>query len=100
MSGYQLTPLAIADLFEIWSFIAEDNPPAAERVEQAVFHACQLLADSPLLGKIRTDLTLLPVRVWPVQAFFTYLIVYRPETKPLQILRVLHTSRDLRLLLR
>jgi len=26
MSKYQFTPQAVADLFDIWSFIAEDNP--------------------------------------------------------------------------
>jgi plasmid stabilization system protein ParE len=47
MSGYQFTPQAVADLFDIWSFIAQDNPAAADRVEDAVFRACDFLADSP-----------------------------------------------------
>jgi plasmid stabilization system protein ParE len=66
MSKYQFTPQAIADLFNIWSFIAEDNPAAAHRVEDAVFRACDFLADSPLAGRTRTDLTALPVRFWVV----------------------------------
>jgi plasmid stabilization system protein ParE len=32
MSKYQFTPQAVADFFDIWSFIAEDNPAAAYRV--------------------------------------------------------------------
>jgi plasmid stabilization system protein ParE len=32
MSAFTLTPLAEADLFDIWSYIAEDNEDAANRV--------------------------------------------------------------------
>ncbi len=32
MSGYALTPLARADIFDIWSYIADDNEDAANRV--------------------------------------------------------------------
>jgi hypothetical protein len=31
MSGYALTPLAIADIFDIWSYIAEDSEDTADR---------------------------------------------------------------------
>ena len=100
MSKYQFTPQAVADLFDIWGFIADDNPAAADRVEEAVFHACDFLADSPLAGRTRTDLTPLPLRFWVVQPYSHYLIVYDPEKKPLQIIRILHTSRDLPVVLR
>ena len=36
MSGYALTPLAKADVFAVWSYIADDNEDAANRVEQAI----------------------------------------------------------------
>jgi len=57
MSGYALTPLAKADIFEIWSFIAEDNENAADRVEQAIYDGCRFLAEGPLRGHSRPDLT-------------------------------------------
>jgi plasmid stabilization system protein ParE len=44
MSGYALTPLAKADIFDIWSYIAEDNQDAADSVEQATYDACAFLA--------------------------------------------------------
>lgn len=47
MSGYTLTPLAKADVFDIWSYIAEDNENAADRVEQAIFDACAFVAEAP-----------------------------------------------------
>jgi len=39
MSAYALTPLAKADIFDIWSFIAEGSEKAADRVEQAIYDA-------------------------------------------------------------
>ncbi len=95
MSRYQFTPQATDDLLDIWSFIARDNPEAADRVEAAVFRACDLLAASPRAGRMRSDLTRFPVRFWVVHPYSNYLIVYDPEKKPLQIIRILHGARDL-----
>jgi plasmid stabilization system protein ParE len=36
MSVYALTPLAKADIFNIWSYIAKDSEDAASLVEQAI----------------------------------------------------------------
>jgi plasmid stabilization system protein ParE len=82
MSRYQFTPQATRDLFDIWSFIARDNPDAADRVEAAVLRACDLLSDSPLAGRTRKDVTPLPLRFWVVYPYSNYLIVYDPEKKP------------------
>jgi plasmid stabilization system protein ParE len=95
MSSYQFTPQALGDLLDIWSFIAQDNLTAADRVAEAILGACDFLADSPLAGRIRKELTPLPVRFWVVQPYSNYLIVYDPEKKPLQIIRILHGARDL-----
>lgn len=48
--------------------------------------------DTPLAGRIREDLTALPLRFWLVQPYRNYLIVYRPETKPLQVIRIIHAG--------
>ena len=95
MSNYRFTPQALSDLLDIWSFIAQDNPTAADRVEEAVFGACDFLADTPLAGRIRKELTPLPVRFWVVQPYSNYLIVYDPAKKPLEIVRILHGARNL-----
>jgi antitoxin ParD1/3/4 len=80
-------------------YCAQDNPTAADRVEEAVYRACDFLADSPLVGRIRKELTPLPVRFWVVQPYLNYIIVYDPEKEPLQIIRILHSARDLSFLL-
>jgi plasmid stabilization system protein ParE len=50
MSAYVLTPLAKADVFHIWTYIADDNEDAADRVEQAIYEACAFVAEAPLRG--------------------------------------------------
>lgn len=95
MGRYQFTPQAVDDLFEIWSYIARDSRAAADRVEEAIYIGCELLAGSPLAGNARKDLTSLPVRFWIVPPFPNYFIVYDPETEPLQIIRVLHRARNI-----
>jgi plasmid stabilization system protein ParE len=95
MSEYQFTPQAADDLFDIWSYIAEDNLDAANRVEEAVYSACAFLTESPRAGRIREDLTALPGRFWLVQPFRNCWIVYEPESKPLQIIRILHPARNI-----
>jgi plasmid stabilization system protein ParE len=51
MSLYRFTPQASSDLLDIWSFIAKDNPSAADRAEDAIFRACDLLACTPPAGQ-------------------------------------------------
>jgi antitoxin ParD1/3/4 len=64
MSGYALTPLAKTDIFEIWSYIADDSEEAANRVEQAIYDACAFVAKAPMRGHSRSDLTSRPLRFW------------------------------------
>jgi plasmid stabilization system protein ParE len=84
---------------EIWSYIAGDNLEAANRVEGAIYSACALLAENPLAGRIREDLTAWPVRFWLVQPFENCWIVYNHDTKPLQVIRILNPARDIASLL-
>jgi plasmid stabilization system protein ParE len=95
MSSYQLTPQAVEDLIEIWTYIAGDDIEEANRVEAAIYEACALLADSPLAGRFREDLTDLQLRFWLVQPYRNYWIVYDPEKKPLRVIRIIHTARNI-----
>jgi plasmid stabilization system protein ParE len=93
---FQLTPQATEDLDAIWWSIAEESRDAAERVELEVLATCHRLAKHPRMGTKRQDVTTLPVRFWTITKFPNYVIVYRPETIPLQVVAVLHARRDLK----
>ena len=93
---FQFTPQAAEDLDAIWWFIAGNNRSAADRVEMEIVATCRRLAKHPLMGTRRQDITPLPVRFWSVMKFPNYVIVYRPETAPLQVIAVLHGKRDLK----
>jgi plasmid stabilization system protein ParE len=85
-SSFLLTPQALDDLNEIWDFIAESNVQAANRVESAILAACNDLAMHPLIGSKRVEITSLPVRFWTVTRYPNFVVVYRPDTKPLQVI--------------
>ena len=93
---FQFTPQAAQDLDAIWSFIAEDNRDTADRVEIEIIATCRRLAKHPLMGTKRQDITALLVRFWTLPKFSNYVIVYRPDTAPLQVVAVLHGKRDLK----
>jgi plasmid stabilization system protein ParE len=98
-ASYQLTPRALDNLDEIWIFIAQDKISAADRVEAAILSACYRLARHPLLGTKRTEITGKPVRFWTVPRYPNYIVVYRPETRPLQVVAIVHGMRNLKQLL-
>jgi plasmid stabilization system protein ParE len=96
MSRFVLTPAARGDLEEIVDFIAKDSPDAAQRVRRELQDSMRKLARTPEMGHFRKDLCAEPLRFWQV---YSYLIIYRSETRPLQILRVLRAARDVRTIL-
>jgi plasmid stabilization system protein ParE len=89
---YVLAPQAARDLVQIWRYVKrEASQEAADRVESVIRTKCVYLASFPGAGHWRHDLTSANVRFFSV---YSYLIVYRPETKPLQVVTILHGSRD------
>ena len=92
-SGFVFSPAALSDLIEIAEFIAADNPIAAEKLVSDIEKACRTLSEMPTLGHPRRDLTQDPeVLFYCVREY--YLVIYRKKTSPLQIVRVLHGSRN------
>jgi plasmid stabilization system protein ParE len=93
---FQFTPQAAEDLDAIWWFIAEHSREAADRVEMEIVATCRRLAKHPLMGIKRQDITPLPVRFWTLPKFPNCVVVYRPDTAPIQVVAVLHGKRDLK----
>jgi toxin ParE1/3/4 len=87
------------DTQEIYSYIAENNPQAAEAFAVAVEEAMSLLSNAPEIGSLRyfvhPDLT--GLRFHPLRRFSNYLLFYRTfeNEEALEIVRILHGARDL-----
>jgi plasmid stabilization system protein ParE len=92
MSSFILTRKAFNDIVEIVVHIADQSPEAALHVEADLYEAMDKLADMPGMGHLRDDLTSEPLRFWRVHS---YLILYTPDTRPVEIVRVLSSSRDI-----
>jgi plasmid stabilization system protein ParE len=81
----------------IWRYIKKNaGVETADRVESVIRGKIVYLAGNPGAGHWRRDLTEEPVRFFSVYA---YLIVYRPEKNPLQVVAILHGRRDVEKLL-
>ena len=95
---FAVAPQAARDLVDIWRYLRkESGEETADRVESAIREKFGYLAEFPGAGHTRSDLTSLEVRFLAV---YSYLIVYRPQTKPLEIVAILHGSRDVAKLLK
>ena len=93
-ASFQLTTQAADDLDEILWFVAKASEEAAERLEAEIVATFRRLATYPLIGHSRRDITTLPVRFWTLPKYSNYVVVYRPDTKPLQVIAVLHGKRN------
>jgi antitoxin ParD1/3/4/toxin ParE1/3/4 len=94
---YLLSGPAKKDLWGIWEYLAERSDlTTADRVVEELHQAMERLAESPGLGHLRRDLAREPLRFWKVRS---YLVVYRPDTSPLEVVRILPGSRDVEALL-
>lgn len=83
---------AIDDLADIWSYIAADNAPAADKLVAGLLESFDRTAEFPHLGRaadeVREGLRLLPRG--------NYLLVYQVQaaTRTIELVRVLHGARD------
>lgn len=91
MRAVAVSPRAKQDLFDILTFIANDDIDIALRVVDEIEALFAAIAQHPFAGHTRTDLGLDPrYRVWPI---YSYLVIYLPDSDPVQIVRVWHTAR-------
>ena len=92
MSRYELSKDALIELDEIWSYIARDDPDAADRWIGKLLDACETVSRNPHIGHARAEITNKSVLFWPVD---TYLIVYRVRADYIDVLAVTQGSRDI-----
>ena len=94
MTGsFTLTPSTSRDIDGILEYVLEQSGPnRALDVHRKLNNGLSRIAAQPgLLGHIRDDLAFESLRVCLVFPFF---IIYQPETKPVQIIGVIHGARD------
>ena len=92
MDLFQLTEDAILDIDAIWLYLLnKESLEAAERIVTELFKGFYKLADMPNGGHRRADLTNRQVLFYRI---FSYLVIYEPGGKPLQILAILHGKRN------
>jgi plasmid stabilization system protein ParE len=89
---YVVTDSARADIRAIIVYLRERSPQAAKAVRSRLHNDIRRLADFPNIGHLRKDVTLQTLRFWSV---YSYLIVYRADRRPIEIIRVLHGAQDL-----
>jgi|SRR5271163_2898045 len=95
---YVLAPEAALDLVQIWRYLKkESSAKVADRVEAVIRTQILSLAKNPGIGHWRKDLTEDAVKFYPV---YSYLIVYRPDTKPLHVVSILQGRRDVQQVLK
>lgn len=99
MPRFVLAAAAEDDLLEIGRYITKtESSDRAAQVLEDLLQAMVRLADTPGLGHQRGDLTSHPgYRFWRVH---TFLIVYRADSRPLAVARVVRGTRDVATLLR
>ncbi|GAB6043236.1 type II toxin-antitoxin system RelE/ParE family toxin [Endothiovibrio diazotrophicus] len=83
------TPQAEEDRIAIWEYIAEDNPPAAARMDALFSEAAGQLAHFPEMGR--------PGRIAGTRELVPhehYLLVYQIADETTWILTLVHTARQ------
>jgi toxin ParE1/3/4 len=82
---------ARVDLTDIFLYVAERDEIAAKRVLKEIERVCRLIASRPKMGRERPDLK--PnIRSFVVMS---WIIFYRVDDDFVEIVRVLHSARDL-----
>jgi toxin ParE1/3/4 len=91
MSTAVVRPRALDDLAEIWAYIADDSPDQADAFVDLVDSKFQALSRRPRLGRRRPELSP-DIRSL---AFGRYVVFYLPLSRGIEVVRVLHGSRDI-----
>ena len=84
-------PLAEQDLQDIWDYIAEDSPERGEKLIRDIYSKLGTIAHNPYIGKARPEIEQ-EIRSFPIGR---YVVFYDPLPDGIDIIRILHGSRDI-----
>ena len=85
------TRRAADDLINIWTYVARDDPAAADHLLDRLDETCALLAGNPNMGPARDDIR-------PGLRYFVVascVVLYRIVSEGVEVVRVVHGARDL-----
>ena len=91
MTSITRRPQAEADILEIWDFIAEDSLAEADRWVDRLDEKLELWATQPMMGRAREELA----PGLRSLAFGRYVVFFESLPDGIDVVRVLHGSRDL-----
>lgn len=94
MAKLLISPEAVIDLLEIWLYIAENSPENADRFQDKLTEKAKILSESSEVGMDRPELGQ-NLKSFPVDR---YLLYYRSVQTGIELVRVLHGSRDIQIL--
>jgi toxin ParE1/3/4 len=87
------------DTDDIWHYIAQDNPEAAESFLDAIEETSERLSVFPATGGLRyfNHAELHGLRILPLPKFEKYLLFYRfkEDEHVVEIVRIVHGARDI-----
>lgn len=83
----------MADLADIWAYIAEDGVKHADRFAAIINSQFRSLARQPHMGRSRPELAT-GLRSFPVSRFIIFYLPL-PKGKGVEVVRVLHSARDI-----
>lgn len=91
MNRYRLSQQAEKDLEDIWIYLAQQDEIGADRQVARLLDRFPMLAQFPNMGLQRNEL-LTGLRSFPIKPYIIFYIIL-PER--VEIVRILHQSRDI-----
>lgn len=91
MPEIRVAAAAEEDLHKVWEYVAQNNPEAAGKLIKEITRNFAVLRDFPQMGREQTRL-LIGLRSFVVRE---YVIFYQPFESGIEVLRVMHGSRDI-----
>ena len=86
----RISPRALDDLFNIWTYIADDNEEEADKMADEFDRLFALIDENPQMGRTRDEIEK-RLRSFPLRA---YVIFYTHSEGGIVVIRVLHSRQD------
>ena len=97
MKVVRVRAIAEAEMYSLGDYIAQDNLDVAVRFLDAVVETLDLIAEQPCIGALRYSRFsgIKGLRTLAVNGFDKHLILYVEHPSHIDILRILHSARDI-----